>query len=378
MKNTTLVQTPVQTVPVAQADLSLDRLTTSIPTWNNTNPENIAPITLRDPARCVLASFEYLPEKLVTENGNKTPFSILRCSDNNAIVGVPFNPRTYKLLNNDKFLTVIEAIGTQLDKLGVKWTVATTGTLNERGRLFVGLKLDGFDAYKVGGREILMFLNALNSVDKSCNWVFANNAFTVCCKNTFRHCLESGESASLHVRGKHSSGMDTALLDIPKIVEMFITGNEKILKTLKAFHAFPIGLTDAEEIFAAWLGNTPTTAEGIAKFELPKLPLSTRTANMIDRLTALFAKGKGNNGETALDLFNAATEYYTHESAGKSDNAMKQFSSSEDLNGDGAKAKSDFYNVLIKLLDGKQGADYRAFGKCGNMLLVQYRSKPTK
>ncbi len=364
--------------PTVKPDLSLDRLTTSVPTWNNTNPENIKPITLRDPERCVLASFEYLPEKLVTENGNQTPFSILRCSDNNAIVGVPFNPRTYKLLNNDKFLAVIEGIGAQLDKIGVKWSVATTGTLNERGRIFVALKLDGFDAYKVGDREILMFLNALNSVDKSCNWVFANNAFTVCCANTFRHVLESGESASLHVRGKHSAGMDTALLDIPKIVEMFITGNEKILKTLKAFHAFPIGLTDAEEIFAAWLGNAPIEGEAMGKFALPKIPLSTRTGNMIDRLTVLFAKGKGNKGETALDLFNAVTEFYTHESAGKSDNAMKQFASSEDLNGDGAKAKSDFYNTLIKLLDAPQGADYRAFGKCGNMLLVQYRSKPAK
>lgn len=344
-------------------DLSLDRLTTSIPTWNN---KDCAPITLRDPIRCVPASFEYVPEKLVTESGISTGFNILRCSDNGAIVGVPYNPKTYSLLNNDAYLRNIEEIGIQLDKLGVKWSVATTGTLDNRGKVFVSLKIENHSEFSVDGRVVQMALSALNSVDKSTNWVYCGNSTFVCCANTFKITYD-GDGSSLYVRGKHSAGMMNVIGDVPKIVALYISGNEKFVKQLKAFSAFPIGLTDAEEIFAAWLGTD-------AKGNVPTLPISTRTANMVERLTALFVKGKGNKGESAFDLFQAVTEYYTHESAGKSLDAAKQFNSSEI--GDGAKAKADFFGTLGGMLD--DSTKLRAFATVGNQILVAYRNKPAK
>ncbi len=347
---------------------SLDRLTTSVPTWNNRAGDH-SPIALRDGARCVPASYEYIPEKLIFADGRESGFSQLRCSDNGAVIGVPYNPKTYSLLNNDKFLSVIENIGAQLDKLGVKWSVATTGTLNERGRIFVGLKLENNAEFSVDGRTILSFLNCLNSVDKSARWTFANNTFTVCCKNTFAMSLQGEKGSEFHACGKHSTGMQTALFDVPRMVEAFITGNEALLGKLKAFSVFPVGLQDAEEIFTAWMGQN---ADGSA---MDGAKLSTRGMNIIDRLSYLFVRGQGNKGQTAFDLFNAVTEYYTHESAGKSDDANKQLNSSE--MGDGAKAKADFFATLIKLTEGT-GNNFRAFAKVGNTILVQYRNKPAK
>jgi hypothetical protein len=322
-----------------------DMLSTTGNTWNSRFAEVFPAINLRDNT-CVLSRFEYVAEKFP---GSK--WSILKCSDNGQEVGVPFKD-SYSVLNNDGFLRVAETLLAGLDSIGVKWSIQTTGTIKNRARQFVSVKIEGFDKFAVDGREIHSFLNLLNSVDKSCHVTFSNNTFTVCCANTFAM-AKDGENAPLHGMVKHCKGMALRLADVPVIVQSYISGNEALLATLKSFASFPVGLIEAENIFAAWLANGDK-------------PLSTRSANIVQRLKELFAKGKGNKGETAFDLFNAVTEYYTHESAGKSDDAAKQFESSE--SGDGAKAKGEFFALLGKVLASSDS--YSGFVKFGDKILI--------
>lgn len=54
-----------------------------------------------------------------------------------------------------------------------------------------------------------------------------------------------------------------------------------------------------------------------ALFPSSKEEVATRTENRRQQIADLFSTGKGNNGETKWDLFNAVTEYVDHHSVGR-------------------------------------------------------------
>ena len=337
-----------------------DELTNSVPTWNS---REVAPIALRENSN-VLNRFEYVPEPLMA--GDKpSGYSILRCNDNGILVGKPF-AGSYGLLNNTDFIGVIETICAVLEKMGMKFTISTTGTLMSRERSFISIQLSEQATFKIGNREFKAFLNCLNSIPSNtgCTVTFANNTFCICCRNTAAMVLQNSDGSKFHAAIKHTKGMRAALNDVPRLVEAYISGNERIFKTLGAFSVFPIGLADAENYFAAFIGRD-------GKGELTdKTKLSTRSANIVDTLTRLFVKGRGNSGETALDLFSAVTEYFTHFSAGESDNKLKQYTSSEA--GDGYASKNEFYSWLVKSIQAQ--ANFNAVARVGETLLVSYRA----
>ena len=64
---------------------------------------------------------------------------------------------------------------------------------------------------------------------------------------------------------------------------------------------------------------TKTYVEGFVNALMPatKEEVSTRTENRRNQITSLFSTGRGNNGETKWDLFNAVTEYVDHHSNGR-------------------------------------------------------------
>lgn len=336
-----------------------DELTNAVATWNS---KNVAPIALRELSN-VLARFEYVPEPLMA--GDKpSGYSILRCSDNGILVGKPF-AGSYGLLDNSNFIGVIETICAVLEKMGLKYFVATSGTLMNRERSFISIQLLEYAKFEIDGREIQAFLNCLNSIPSNVGTTvtFANNTFTVCCRNTFAHALQCGDGSKFHAAIKHTSGMKAALNDVPRLVEAYIRGNEKLFNTLGAFSVFPVSLVDAEGYFAAFIGRD-------AKGEVTdKSKLSTRSTNIVETLKGLFVRGKGNKGQTAFDLFNAVTEYYTHFSAGESDNKLKQYTSSEA--GDGLVSKGEFYSWLVKHVQDKTGVS--SVARVGDTLLVAYR-----
>lgn len=372
-----IVATGQQTTPTPIVDTLLpregmeDQLTCieESGAWNRHG--NIVPeIKLRD-ASCILSRFEYVSSPLLLPNGKASKYAALTCSDNGLEVGKPFNPATYGLLNNDGFLSVIESILAGLDKLGLKYLVATSGTVQERERQFITIKIIGEDdktKLVIGGREFKQFLNCLNSIpsNSGCTITFANQSFCVCCRNTFAHALHGENGGKFHVAIKHTKGMKASLGDVPKLVEAYFTGNVELFKQLKAFSVFPVSIADAEKFFTAFLNRD-------AKGSLTdKTEVTTRSSNMSAMLQNLFAGvtgSKTNMGRDALDLFSAVTEYYTHFSAGESDDKTKQFESSEF--GNGLANKNEFFQWLIKAT--QEPAHWQAIARVGDTLLVNWR-----
>ena len=356
-------QAIVTTMPVIGGELY-----TSVKTWNSKDEQEI---TLRG-NRNILATFEYVPQAMLA-NGVDTGFKILQCSDNQKIVGKPFAD-SYGLVNNNDFIGVIESICAVLDSMGIKWKVTTTGTLQDRERSFISLGIDCASSVMIAGREFRAFLNCLNSIpsNQGCTVTFANNTFCVCCSNTFAAVLQNKDGAKFHAAIKHTKNVKAALQDIPVLIECYFAGNQALFSKLKYFSEFPVALTQAEQIFTAFISrdNSGNLTE--------KGELATRSANIIERLKELYLKGKGNSGETALDVFQAATEFYTHFSAGESDNETKQFNSSEI--GVGYKTKNEFYQLLVKATQSTE--NFNAVARVGDIVLTNYKkalaSKPVK
>lgn len=326
-------------------------------------------IKLRESSN-VLARFEYVPSPLILPSGRKSRYQMLTCSDNGLEVGKPFAD-SYTLIANDAFIGLAETLSAGFDKLGVKHHWTTTGTLMERERQFLSLRMKGNEGettLKLGRREFVQFINLLNSIPSNagCTLTIANNSFCACCRNTFARVLHGRDGAKLYVALKHCKGMKARLAEVPLIVEAFFSDNSALFAQLKQWEAFPAGLIDAERMFAAFLNRT-------AKDELTdKTEISTRTANMGDKLVNLFAGTTGSktsDGKSALDLFSAITEYYTHFSAGDSDNQWKQFQSSEA--GDGLTSKQTFFEWLVKATQEK--SHWEAIARVGETLLVSYR-----
>lgn len=346
-----------------------DELSCSVDVWNKNEERYYDNIVLmgeqpredKRPLSNVLARFEYVPEKMQV-GGKNTRYSILRCSDNGLIVGKPFS-QSYGLLDNGGFNSVVLSICNELDNKGIKYKIATTGTLMERERSFISIELSEGQDFEIDGRVFQSKLNCLNSIpsNSGCTVTFANNTFCVCCRNTFAMALHNKDGAKFHAAIKHTKGMKAALGDIPRLIEAYFSGNNLLFKQLKAFQEFPVSLGEAESYFAAFVAGD---AEAI----------KTRGANIIERLKVLFTKGAGNKGVTALDMFQAVTEYYTHESAGQTDDKTKQFESSEI--GSGANNKGTFYQWLVKHTQERAG--FTAIAKVGETLLVQYRKQPNK
>lgn len=364
------------------------RLSRDSSAWNALSVGEGEVQTLQDNA---LTAYNVLPVALTLPNGRKSKYQTLICSDNQLEVGRAFNPKTYTLLDNPTFLGVIGEIMGAMEKLGLKVEIASSGTLMERERQFISIRILNAEDLKIDDKRVIKnFLNCLNSIPSNagCTVTFANNCFVVCCRNTFAHALRKTDDTPFHAAIKHTKGLRPMLKDVPIMVESYMSGNQKLLKQLKAFVSVGVDTTLAEQVFAAFIAREgknrlPNSPKDIAKLTpekfmelagFAKSDLSTRSANIVERLQYMFSKGDGNKGESALDLFQAVTQYYTHESAGDSDNAMKQVQSSEI--GSGSIAKADFYDTLVAMTQDTKR--WQGVAKLGETILVAYRTKPAK
>ena len=347
---------PVGAAPVGAAPVGVipgldtvnDLLVTTGETWNARHGEIVKVINLEN------NSFPFNRFEYQAEQFPNSKWSIIKTSDNGLEVGVPFDAKSYSVFTNAKRRAFLEKMIEGLEKYGVKAIIKTAGTLRDRSRQFVSIELVGLDKLVAGGRLINSFLSLLTAVDKSLSFTLVNSTLTVCCANTFEM-AEKKTGAPLYAKVKMTRNADFKIEEVPLIVEAFISGNESLLLRLNQWHSIGVNSTQAEQIFAAWLAD-----EG--------KPVSTRLGNIIQRLKELHVNGRGNKGETALDCFNAVTEYYTHESAGVSDNILKQFENSEI--GAGADSKVDFFRYLTDVFVSSE--KFEGVCKVGDSILVAY------
>lgn len=275
-------------------------------------------------------------------------WSFFKCSDDGQMAGVPVSD-TYSTMNNSRFWETI-----QNSTGGATFTVESAGTLFDRARRFVTVKLahEG-NEFKVGNRVFQNRLSFLDSIDGSTNFYGVNSSVCVVCANTFNMALRDTKG-EFKFKVRHSKNFMPKIENMEKAIESFIGTTAQFKAAMEHAESFAVTQTEAKQLFAGWLGSD-----------------STRAANTVDRLTHLFANGAGNSGRTLLDVFSAVTDYYSHESSGGSELAgfrQKQSLSSEF--GSGAKRKTDLFANLFRSNSEIDPKNIRAMIDAGSVLLA--------
>ncbi len=296
---------------------------------------------------CWLNDWDVAPEKLLLPDGTETPFRVLRSvptgkgtppDDDSGMIGIAYNPETYKPVSNAKFLAQlregVEGEDVKLDSVGA---------ICERTRIFASFEM-GL-AYRAAGREFRPFLNVGNSHDQSSPlWVNTSNTCTVC-DNTFTLNMALGGTVYGVKHTKHSA---PKMAKLGFAIAEMLKGHLTFKADFEALGMEACTVDAARAFFAGLLGT-------------PGAQLSARTEGIVDRLVQLFRGGAGNNGRDWADVFSAVTDFYTHEAAngqGTPDAAWKNFLSSEFGAG---KAKKS--GVWAEITDAKKRAARVAVGK---------------
>jgi hypothetical protein len=167
--------------------------------------------------------------------------------------------------------------------------------------------------------------------------------------------LADKDGSALRIGVKHTKNMADTLKNVPEIVAAFFVSAQRFAEQMDSLANIPCSAREARSFFAGFL--TEKDGDETEATESDKLELSARRLNQVSRLVELFATGKGNNGANLADVFSAITDYYSHESAGGTDDKTKQFASSEF--GNGASVKAAAFAVLA---DDKRIASLMALG----------------
>ena len=272
------------------------------------------------------------------KKGQPSKWAILECDDVPGLeIGQPYNPETFRPVDNKAFLQLVR------DSIsGTAHTIVSVGSVRNRGRVFLSLKLNGMEAFEAAGRKFSAYLNFGNGHDRSSVlWVNTSNTCTVC-DNTFSMNLltvenkaaTSADTDDIKARQRHTKNVIMRLPALAALIDKAVGVQGEFQSTFEQLGKQALSVPTATSLFAGFIGRNSKA----------DVALSTRSLNTVARVTSLFESGKGNSGSTRADAFSAATDYYTHFSSGNGDNPMKQYLSSE--YGAGQQAKADFWNIL--------------------------------
>lgn len=292
---------------------------------------------------CWLRTWDYAAKR-ISIDGHKTELALLGVTDGcmvdgedenpevpgtklkvPLIIGDSFNWRTFKPVLNARLL---DAIATAIDGTGL--TLESNGSVFNRGRTFLSFEMTAAK-FTAGNRPFVPYMNIGNGNDQSSPlWINTSNTCTVC-NNTF--------TLNMNDRGRIMSIKKTKFSDL-KITEMG-RAIENMLAEQKAFATLLNRLATIEvleekvrQFFAGFLGSENE-------------PMASKTANAVESLVVMFKSGKGNDGKTWADAFQAGTDWYTHCAASTDDSAgakWKNHVSSEF--GSGARNKDRLWTAI--------------------------------
>ena len=257
----------------------------------------------------------------------KTPFKQVVALDDNLPIGWPVS-EDYGLITNSQGWDVVEK-----SLAGTDHKIISAGTVCDRSIVFVSVKLD--EGFRAAGRLTKANLNFCWGHGGKLSFISRTSTVTVVCYNTFVASLEGRSEFEVKIR--HTRNAVAYIEDLPKLIDAHFGVRAEFARAMDSLAEIPCQEAEARQLFAGLI--TPKDKES----------LSHRTLNTVNRLVDLFATGKGNDGDDMADVFNAVTDYYSHESIRS--NPWRQFVSSEFGAGQAVKARA--YTALTSA-DGRK------------------------
>lgn len=224
------------------------------------------------------------------------------CSDDGGTIGSGpcLNESSYALLSPRDFWDhVEEMIG------GTSHKIISAGSVDNRSKLFISVKLNELEKVQVGHREFDIYLNFISSMDRSIPFLATNTSFCTVCENTL---LANYFSKSMFKhKFKHSKGsFDQNLESLKKMVDSTFGVAAEFNKQMNSLNNQECKEEDARNILTGFLAS-----EGAEDKIKKSQRMQTRLLNRVDDYVGLFQSGLGNRGETMLDLLSSVTEFNT-------------------------------------------------------------------
>ena len=241
--------------------------------------------------------------------------------DDNLPVGRPVGT-DYKIIDNRQIWdSVAEGLG------GTKHKIVSCGTVQNRSLGFISVEI--CDSFKAANRMVETVMNIIWGHGGN-HSVIARTGFTVIvCHNTLNRAMSEHTDFKLSVRHTRNANV----MDLGRAIDAHIGVNAEFRQAMDSLHEQSCSQDTARKIYVGFVtkGVEPKTNVG-----------TTRMQNTVDSLMNLFNTGKGNSGSTLADVYNGATDYYTHCNSKK--DRWSQFVKSEF--GTGNARKSDLYDIM--------------------------------
>ena len=261
-------------------------------------------------------------QPLLLPNGNPTEHYGIVSLDDGQMIGNPVK-KNYRLISNERMFDLIEA-----SMSGTNHEIVSIGSIGNREKVFCSIKLSG--NIIAGNRETSNVLNVLWGHGGVFKVITKSGITVVVCQNTFTCAVR--EKAEFSVDCKHTGNAELKIANMGKAIENHFGVVAEFKQAMDSLSTQTISKATARQVIAGFIVRDDKPEE-----------VSTRSANTITEIEALFNRGAGNKGNDMCDLFNGFTDYYSHASSG-GDDRYKQFASSEF--GSGNRAKGEAFDLL--------------------------------
>lgn len=207
----------------------------------------------------------------------------------------------YGVLQNNEAFQPFEPL------IDMGFQLETAGATQHGRRVWILAKSP--DAYLAGGDEIEKYVLLYTSHDGSTGSVFRPTGVRVVCQNTIELAL-SRESKWKYTL-KHTSSIKERVKNLTSILEKCDNDFRNAIDDMERFQ--DVDMTP--EMLDLYVETVIPFLKDRDKQSIPEMKIFVRnTAKPVyEKIIDNFYNGRGNNGRTLWDAYNAITEYYTHD-----------------------------------------------------------------
>ena len=211
----------------------------------------------------------------------------------------------YQPLENLQFFEIAEKA---FSDLGIPMPVETAGTLGNMARFYFSVDASALGAIKTpDGQAIRAFLSFLTSHDGFIAPSIFDSYIRVVCANTFGFVMR--ELHNFALVGKHTSGGLASLDNLGKALENWMAGKAEVEKAMERLANVALSRDAMREVAAGYFFSDAIASGS----RIPdNVTMTTQSFNATEEITQLARTGSGNRGESAFDLWNGATDYWSN------------------------------------------------------------------
>ena len=207
----------------------------------------------------------------------------------------------YEVLQNREAFEPFEPM------LDMGFTLETAGAVQDGKKIWVLAKAP--ESSKVGDDIIEQYVLLYTSHDGSAGSTFRPTAIRVVCYNTLE--LALSRESKWNYKLKHTSSIRDRVKNLTGIIEKSDGDFRSAIDDMNRFQDKEMN----ERELQIYLETVIPFLKNRDKESIPEMGIFVRnTAKPVyDKIVDNFYNGRGNNGKTLWDAYNAITEYYTHD-----------------------------------------------------------------